>query len=97
MRMEPGYSAPAGSSRASTVLVLGILSIICCGPLGPIAWYMGNQELHRIRIGYLPPTSEGVARAGMILGIIGTVLLVVTIVWILFLGGLATLQQVPRP
>jgi hypothetical protein len=94
--MQSGYSTPAANSRASLILVLGILSIVCCGFLGPVAWYMGNQELHRIRLGELPVTSEGLARAGMILGIVGTVFLIITTIWILFLGGLSVLQQMPR-
>ena len=32
-----------------TALVLGILGVVCCGLLAPIAWYRGNQELQAIR------------------------------------------------
>jgi hypothetical protein len=91
--MQQGYSAPVGKSKSTMILVLGILSIVCCGFLGPVAWYLGNQELQSIRSGALPPSTEGVARAGMILGIVGTVILVATIFWILFLGGLTLLQE----
>src|SRR5207244_7789595 len=38
--------------RGSTVLVLGILSLIVCAPvLGPIAWSMGHTDLQEIRAG----------------------------------------------
>src|SRR4051794_5361388 len=44
--------------RGSTVLVLGILSLVigCTGPiLGPIAWIMGNTDLAEIRAGRMDP------------------------------------------
>ena len=32
--------------RGSTILTLGILSLLVCGPiLGPMAWVMGNTDL----------------------------------------------------
>jgi len=72
-------------------MVLGIVGIVCCQILGPIAWYLGHQEVQRIRGGQSAQAGEGFAKAGMILGIIGTVLLVLTICWFLFAGGIAIL------
>ena len=63
------------SSQATTVLVLGILGLVVCGLLGPIAWSMGNTELRAIDAGRRPPENRGTANAGRILGIIVTVLL----------------------
>lgn len=57
--------------------------------LAPIAWYLGNQELQRIARGESPAANEGMARAGMILGIIGTVLLALGLHWVVFFGGLS--------
>lgn len=82
---------PQQKSQATTALVLGILGLVCCGILAPIAWYMGSQELQRIQRGEVPATNEGMARAGMILGIIGTVFLAFTLIWFIFLGGFAVL------
>ena len=84
----------SSSNQAITALVLGILGIICCGLLAPIAWYLGNQELMAIREGRSPAAGEGLAKAAKILGIIGTVLLVLSILWIFFAGGMAVLQGV---
>jgi hypothetical protein len=80
---------PARESRATTALVLGIISVVCCQFLAPIAWYIGNQELKNIRAGYVSTEYEGTAKAGMILGIIGTILLGLGLLWIIFFGGLA--------
>ena len=80
------------SSRATTSLVLGILGFLCCQLCAPFAWYMGKQELAAIRAGTSPASGEGSAKAGMILGIIGTVLLILTLVWVFGFGGLAVIQ-----
>jgi hypothetical protein len=84
------------SSRATTSLVLGILGFLCCQILSPVAWYLGAQERNAIRNGLSAPEGEGVATAGMVLGIIGTVLLslgiIMTLLWMLFAGGMAFLS-----
>lgn len=83
-----GIAAPR-SQKATTVLVLGILAIVCCQVFGPVAWYLGRQELASIRQGSVSSLDEGVVKAGMILGIIGTILLGLALLWIVFFGGLA--------
>ncbi|MFQ5525009.1 MAG: hypothetical protein ACE5GX_01980 [Thermoanaerobaculia bacterium] len=85
-------SAPATSNKPTIALILGILGIICCGLLAPVAWYIGSQELKAIAAGAAPAAGEGLAKAGMILGIIGTILLVLTLLWVFFAGGMAVLQ-----
>jgi hypothetical protein len=85
-------STPVGSSQSSqatTALVLGIVSIVCCQILGPVAWFLGHQELQKIRNRQSSAAGEGFAKAGMILGIVGTVLLVLTLFWFIFAGGIA--------
>lgn len=74
----PGFGGPgfAEGSQATTALVVGILSFVCCGILGPVAWYVGQQELNGIDAGRRDPTNRGTANAGRIIGIIATVLLV---------------------
>jgi Domain of unknown function (DUF4190) len=80
------------SSQAITALVLGILGVICCHPLAPVAWYLGHQEGRAIRAGQAPAAGEGFALAGKILGIIGTVLLAIGLLWIFAFGGMVVLQ-----
>lgn len=79
MTQPPQFPSESGafpeSSQATTALVLGILGIVICGILAPIAWSMGNKELEAIDAGRRPPQNRGTANAGRILGIIGTVLL----------------------
>jgi hypothetical protein len=80
-------------SQATTILVLGILSLVVCQILGPIAWVMGNNELAGIDAGRRPPQNRGTAQAGRILGIISTVLLIIGVVFLfvlLFIGLVAS-------
>lgn len=89
----PPPSAPQQkSSKAMVSLVLGILGIVCCGLLAPVAWIMGKNELAAIAAGTAPAENEGLAKAGKILGIIGTILLIFSLVWVFFAGGMAVIQ-----
>lgn len=90
---NPGQQQSA-STQAITSLVLGILGIFCCGLLAPVAWYLGSQEVKAISEGRSPIAGEGLAKAGMIMGIIGTILLVLSVLWIFFMGGMAILQGI---
>jgi hypothetical protein len=82
----------SASTNAIVSLVLGILGVICCGLMAPIAWYIGSQELKAIQAGSSPAAGDGLARAGMILGIIGTIILGLWLIWIFFMGGMAVLS-----
>ncbi len=79
--MPPGYDAPR-SSNATTILVLGILSLVVCGVLGPIAWWMGHAELRQIDAGLVSRNDRGTVNAGYICGIIGSVLMLISILFI---------------
>ncbi len=86
---------PSGSqSRAVMALVFGILGVVCCGLFAPIAWYLGNEELAGIDAGRLPDSNRGMAQIAKILGIIGTVLLGLALIWIFFVGGLSFLSAI---
>ena len=88
-----GMQPAKASGNAVTALVLGVAGFFCCNLVGPVAWYMGHQERKAIRAGLSSPAGDGMALAGMILGIIDTVLLVVALVfvvlWIVVFGGMA--------
>jgi hypothetical protein len=88
----PTAAASSASKEAITALVLGILGVVCCGFLAPFAWYVGQSELRAIREGRSPAAGEGLAMAGKILGIIGTILLAFGLLWVFLWGGMAVLQ-----
>ncbi len=89
------YGTPAGfppprHPQATTVLILGILGIVLCGVLAPFAWVMGGNAMKEIRANPGKFSGDGEINAGRILGIIGTVLLVLAVIFfavaIVFIG-----------
>jgi hypothetical protein len=64
------------------VLVLGILGLVCCGLLGPVAWIMGNRTVREIDQSPGVYTNRAAANAGRICGIVGTVFLVLSIAYL---------------
>lgn len=97
---QPGYAPPgygaAGSGfgygggrehpQGTTILVLGIVGVVACQVLGPVAWSMAQKALAEIDAA--PPgayTNRGNVQAGRILGIIGTVLLGLTVLSVVFM------------
>lgn len=80
----PAYSTGAAPHRGVLVLVLGILSIVVCAFLGPFAWIMGQGDMKKIAVGSMDPSGKGLTQAGMICGIIGTVLLALGLLYVIF-------------
>ncbi|MCI0512902.1 zinc ribbon domain-containing protein [candidate division KSB1 bacterium] len=62
------------------ILIFGILSLSVCAPFGIIAWIMANNDLYKMQAGIISNEEAGLTRAGKILGIVGTVLFILTIV-----------------
>ncbi|GIX06530.1 MAG: hypothetical protein KatS3mg115_0933 [Candidatus Poribacteria bacterium] len=77
--------------RGALILVLGILGIVSCGFLGIPAWIMGHRDLQKMERGEMDPSDRGLTRAGMILGIIATLVLVIGAIAGFLMGGLAAL------
>ena len=63
--------------RGTLILVLGILGLVICGPLGIAAWIMGSGDLKEMDAGNMDPAGRGNTNIGKILGIIATVLMIV--------------------
>jgi hypothetical protein len=66
--------------RGTLILVLGILGLVICGPLGIAAWIMGNGDLKQIDAGAMDSSGRSLTNAGRICGIIATILLVLGVV-----------------
>ena len=55
-------------------MITGIISLFCCGVvLGPVAIVLSNQAKNEIAYSRGMQTGEGMAKAGLILGIVGIV------------------------
>ncbi len=72
-------------SRSSTILTLGILSLVVCSVMGPIAWAMGNEEMRRMDAGHAPEDQRGSVSAGRICGIIASCMLMIGGLFILMI------------
>lgn len=88
---EPKNTQPGevASGKATAALILGILAIACAGFLTGIpAIIVGSSELKAIREGTSSKKGESSAKVGYILGIIGTVL---SCLALLFFAGVIAL------
>jgi hypothetical protein len=74
----------ATDGQATAALVLGVVGVLCCGIFGPVAYLIGEASLNRIRAssGALGGSSQ--ARAGRILGVVGTVEFGLAILFLIF-------------
>jgi hypothetical protein len=87
----PGYQPYGGYGggprrdhpKGTTVLVFGILSLVCCGLFGPFAWAQGNTALREIDSTPNVYGNRGTVNAGRICGIIGSVFLVIQIIYVI--------------
>jgi len=77
--------------RGTLILVLGILGLVICTPLAIVAWVLGSGDLKEMDAGTMDPAGRGNTQAGKICGIIGTVLLIISVfvVGIFFIFGFA--------
>ena len=67
--------------RGTLILILGILGLVVCQPLGIAAWLMGNGDLKKMAAGQMDPEGEALTKAGKICGIIAVVLIILSIVF----------------
>ena len=81
---QPPYGVPRDHPQATTVLVLGILGLVACQVLSPIAWAMGNRVVREIDASGGWVGGRSMANGGRICGIVGTILLAGSVV-LLFL------------
>jgi TRAP-type C4-dicarboxylate transport system permease small subunit len=79
-----GYQPPQQDHpRATMSLILGILGLVICGVIAPFAWNMGKKTMNEIDASGGQLGGRGMAQAGYIMGIIGTVLLALGVLFFL--------------
>lgn len=88
------YGAATQHPQSTTILVLGILGIICCSIAAPFAWIMGNKAVKEIDANPGRYSGRDQANIGKILGIVGCVLLVIGLVLgvLVFAGSIAAID-----
>ena len=88
----PAYGAPGSDQvsfhtpgpavehpQATLAFVLGLLSVLGLTILGPFGWYIGNKVVGEIDRDGRQFANRGIAMAGKVLGIIGTVFLILSV------------------
>ena len=86
---QPGYQPygpPPDHPQSTLALILGIVSVVVCQIVGPFALVIGKRALNEIDASGGTLGGRGMAQAGYILGIIGTVLLVLVLLYFVFIG-----------
>jgi hypothetical protein len=64
--------------QATTILVLGILGLVVCSPLGIAAWVMGKKALDEATA--MGASNTSTIKAGYICGIVASCLLILGVV-----------------
>jgi len=82
-----GYPPPSGGTAQGAIiaLILGICGIFLCQLAAPFAWHFGNEAERTIAASGGTLGGREMAIAGKIMGIIGTVLLVIVVVGFLLI------------
>lgn len=90
---QPAYAVAAPQNGpGTTALVLGILSLVCCGIFtGIVAIIMGRKGMALADQGLA--TNRGVAQAGFVLGIVGSVLSVLGVIFWIATGALTSFSS----
>ena len=98
----PGYGPPGygGQPVNTTVpIVLGILGLVCCGICAPFAIIQANKGIAEVDRGMGSPSDRSTLNTARILGIIGSVLLVLSVLYVIlmFALGFAGAMSGARP
>ena len=78
--------------RGGMIMAMGLVALVgglsFCLPavVGPVAWALGTWDLREIREGRMDPEGESMTRAGLVCGIVATVLMI--------LGGLVVVLMI---
>lgn len=83
-----GHSPRPQHPQAVLALVLGIVSLVACGLIGPFAWSIGGKAVREIDASGGALDGRTMAQAGKICGIVATVLLAIGLfVFVIFILG----------
>jgi sulfite exporter TauE/SafE len=77
---QGGYGGQVDHPQGMTILILGILGIVCCAICAPFAWVMGNRAKAEIDANPGRYKNESYVTIGRILGMVGTILAVIGII-----------------
>lgn len=94
LRGYPAASAQMDHPKGTTILVLGILGLVLCQLLAPIAYLWANKVLEQIDANPGRYRNRGSVQAGKVMGIIGSVFLILIVAWFVFVVGVVSTSGV---
>ena len=77
-----GQQAMMRPHRGAIILVLGIVGLVVCQPVGIAAWVMGSSDLRAMQAGQMDPSGEGLTKAGKICGMIAVALIALSAIFL---------------
>ena len=86
--VHPGgpVGVPPEHGQAMTAMILGIVGLLCFSPAAPFAIWLGHKAMREIDASGGQLSGRGKAQAAFIMGIIGTVLLVLLVTYLIATG-----------
>ncbi|MFE9579162.1 DUF4190 domain-containing protein [Nocardia sp. NPDC006044] len=78
----PAYGPPQEHPQATMILILGILSLVFCQIIGPVAWVMGKRALNEIDASGGALGGRSNVMVGYVCGIIASALIIISILFI---------------
>lgn len=81
---SPYGPPPQSHPQGTTILVLGILSLVVCTFIGPFAWSLGTRTLREIDESGYYYENRGMVQAGRICGIVSSVMMMLTLAFVFF-------------
>ncbi len=73
---SPGsiLTEPLEKNHATIILILGLFSLVLCGPMGIIPWLLANSDLKQINKGRMSDDKIGFIKLGRLGGVAGVIL-----------------------
>jgi hypothetical protein len=87
------YFGASASSRSVTALVLALISINMCWPLGIVGWVLGEQEIAAIDRGEAPMKGRNLAVGAKWVGMFTTLLSAISLVIAAIFGVMALTKK----
>lgn len=93
--MGMGFPPPPSHPQSTVAMVLGIVGLVLCGFASPFAIWLGRKSMREIDASGGQLGGRGQAQAGFIMGIIGSVFLVIGLVLVFtgVVGGIVSSPQ----
>jgi hypothetical protein len=91
---SPGTPGGLAPHRGALVLIFGLLGfVVGCPVFSALAWIFGSRDLREMRLGRMDRQGEGITLVGMVLGMILSILWLVTSLILLTIALIAIAAQ----